>query len=86
MEVLSQSMMRVTYNSGKQLIESNITVWGVTDGHWHQVALSAAEDITQVIVDNHATTLDAPWTKLTEYKQVPFTGRGKGVGGGLQLS
>ena len=76
-EVLSENKMRITYNSGKQVIESNITVWGVTDGHWHQVAFSEAEEIVQVFVDKSTTTLETPWTKLTEYKQVPFIQRGK---------
>ena len=76
-EVLSENKMRITYNSGRQVIESNITVWDVTDGHWHKVALLAAEEIVQVIVDKSSTTLEAPWTKLTEYKQVPFIERGK---------
>ncbi len=74
---MTENKLRVTYNSGPEVQEFNLTAWGAADGRWHQVAFSAAEDIVQVVVDKTSTTLDLPWTKLTEYNQVPFKVRGK---------
>ena len=76
---MSENKLRITYNSGKDVQETNLTAWGVSDSRWHQIAFTASEDIVQVIVDKTSSTLDMPWIKLTEYKQVPFRSRGGSV-------